>query len=125
VVLGSYIKNRMTRLSLSFMINTCSLLLTAESFSPSLVAEDPKEKMVVPPVQLRSYLFSKVEDVSYKSLKDLKVDYMEVRKQSFEQVFQFLPQAQMIAGSKVQLHITRDPEDNTLNLVVTSENNVS
>jgi len=68
-------------------------------------AEVPKEKMGFP--QLRSYLFNKVRDVPYKSLKDLKEDYMEVINQSFEQVFKFLPQAQNIAGSNVQLHTAR------------------
>jgi len=57
----------------------------------SATAKGPKEKTVVPPVQLRSYLFSKVEDVPFKSLKDLKADYMEARNKSFDQVFQFLP----------------------------------
>lgn len=64
-------------------------------------AEDPKEKTVVPPVHVRSYLFSNMEYVPFKSLKDLKADYMEARKQSFDQVFQFIPQAQKIVGSKV------------------------
>lgn len=40
-------------------------------------------------------------------------------------MFQLTPHAQMIAGSKVQLHIARDPSDNTLKLVVTSANKVS
>lgn len=39
-------------------------------------------------------------------------------------MFQLIPQAQNIVGSKVQLHTTRDPSDNTLKLAVTSANKV-
>jgi len=87
--------------------------------------EGSKERIVVPQGQLRSYLFSKAEDVPFKSLKYLKENYMEARKKYFDQIFQFLPQAQNIAGSKVQLQTTRDPTDNTLKLVVTSGKKVS
>jgi len=52
---------------------------------------------------MRSYLFGKAEDVPFKSLKELKVKYMETRKHSFEQILQYLPQAQNIAGSKEHL----------------------
>ena len=89
------------------------------------ISEEPKVKMVVPQAQLRDYLFSKVKDVPFKTLKNLKVDYMEVRKQSFEQVFQLTPQAQKLVGSKVQLHSARDPADNSLKIVVTNANKVS
>jgi len=40
-------------------------------------------------------------------------------------VFQLNPQAQKIVGSKVQLHIARDPSDNSLKIVVTNANKVS
>ena len=50
-----------------------------------------EEKTAVPPVQMRSYLFGKAEDVPFKSLKELKAEYMETRKHSFEQILQYLP----------------------------------
>jgi len=69
---------------------------------------------------MRAYVLGKTEDVPFKSLKELKEDYLETRKQSFEHKFQYMPQAKGIAGSKVQLQSARDPKENTLKLVVTS-----
>jgi len=67
-----------------------------------------------------SYIFGKSEDVPLKSLKELKAKSVETRKHSFEQIFQYLPQAKGIVGSKVHLQSARDLEANTLKLAVTS-----
>ena len=50
-----------------------------------------------------SYVVGKMEDVPFKSLIELKAEYMESRKHSFEQIFKHLLQAKGISGSKVQL----------------------
>jgi len=91
-----------------------------ETTEESTGHKEQEEKTVVPPVQMRSYIFGKAEDVPFKSLKELKAENLETRKHSFEQILQYLPQAEGIAGSKVRLQTTRDPKANTLKLVVTS-----
>jgi len=68
---------------------------------------------------MRSYIFGKVEDVPFKILKELKVDYLDTRKKSFELIIKYLPQSVGTNSSKVRLQSTRDPEANTLKLAVT------
>jgi len=71
-------------------------------------------------VQIRSFVFGEDDDSPFKSLKELKMEYLEKRKQSFEKIFKYLPQARESESSKVQLQSVRDPESNILKLVVTS-----
>lgn len=57
-----------------------------EAAEESIGHNEQEEKTMVPPVQMRSYLFGKDEDVPFKSLKELKEEYMETRRHSFEQI---------------------------------------
>lgn len=61
-----------------------------ETVGESAGQNKKEEKAVVVPVQMRSYILGKSEDVPFKSLKELKEDYMETRKNSFEKIFQYM-----------------------------------
>jgi len=78
---------------------------------------------------MKSFVFGKAEDSPFKSLKELKMEYLEKRKQSFDQIFQYFPQAKEIENTKVQLQSARDSksmsESNILKLAVTSGKNAS
>jgi len=91
-----------------------------EPVGESTGQKEQEEKVASPLVQMRAYVLGKTEDIPFKSLKELKVDYMETRKHAFEHIFQYMLQAKGIAGSKVQLLFVRDPEANMLKLVMTS-----
>jgi len=69
---------------------------------------------------MRSFVFGKTEDSPFKLLKELKAECLDKRKQSFEQIFQYLSQVKEIIGTKVHLQSARDSESNVLKLVVTS-----
>ena len=78
------------------------------------------ETTIVSPIQMKNFVFGRTEDAPFKSLKKLKMEYNEKRKQSFDHIFQCLPQAKEISNTKVHLQSARDSDSNVFRLAITS-----
>ena len=85
-----------------------------------MVVKQQEEKTATPPIQMKSFIFGKTDDSPFKSLKELKTEYAEKRKQSLNHIFLTLPQIKEISNTKVHLQSAREPDTNILKLVVTS-----
>ena len=65
---------------------------------------------------MKSFIFGKTDDSPFESLKELKTEYVEKRKQSLNYIFLTRPQIKEISNTKVHLQSTREPDTNILKL---------
>ena len=95
-------------------------LIENEQAIEPMVVKQQEEKTATPPIQMKSFIFGKTNDSPFKSLKELKTEYAEKRKQSLNHIFLTLPQIKEISNTKVHLQSAREPDTNIWKLLVTS-----